>query len=255
MTKVIKYVVFDVIRNKFVIGYALLLFLLCFSFFGFEQDSAKGLLSILNINMIVVPLVSVIFSTIHFYNSYEFLELLSAQPISRKTIFFSQYFGVCITLSLAFLLGVGVPTLIFDGSAGGVTLVYTGLLLTVVFVSLAFLASVLTKDKAKGIGLALAMWFYFSLIYDGLVLSIFLMFSDYPMEKATLGFTALNPTDLARILVLMKLDISALMGITGAVFQDFFSSGLGIAFALSMLFLWIFFPIKIASSVFNKKDL
>ena len=61
MTKVIKYVVFDVIRNKFVIGYALLLFLLCFSFFGFEQDSAKGLLSILNINMIVVPLVSVIF--------------------------------------------------------------------------------------------------------------------------------------------------------------------------------------------------
>jgi Cu-processing system permease protein len=205
--------------------------------------------------MIVVPLVSVIFSTIHFYNSYEFLELLSAQPISRKTIFFSQYLGVCITLSLAFLLGVGVPTLLFDGSAGGATLVYTGLLLTVVFVSLAFLASVLTKDKAKGIGLALAMWFYFSLIYDGLVLSIFLMFSDYPMEKATLVFTALNPTDLARILVLMKLDISALMGITGAVFQDFFSSGLGISFALIMLFLWILFPIKIASTIFNKKDL
>lgn len=255
MIKILKYVVYDVIRSKFVIGYALLLLVLCFSFFGFEQESSKGLLSILNINMIVVPLVSIIFSTIHFYNSYEFLELLSAQPISRKTIFFSQYLGVCITLCLAFFVGVGLPTLLFDGTAGGLTLVYTGLLLTVVFVSLAFFASVLTKDKAKGIGLALALWFYFSLVFDGLVLSIFLLFSDYPMEKATLVFTALNPTDLARILVLMKLDVSALMGITGAVFQDFFSSGMGTAFALIMLLIWIFMPIKFAASIFNKKDL
>ncbi len=255
MPKIIKYVIYDVVRNKFVIGYAVLLFIICMSFFGFEQDTSKGLVSILNINMIVVPLVSIIFSTIHFYNSYEFLELLSAQAISRKTIFFSQYFGVASTLSIAFLIGVGIPTFIFDGTEGGLTLVYTGVLLTIVFVSLAFLASVFTKDKAKGIGLALVLWFYFSLIYDGLVLSIFLMMSDYPMEKATLVFTALNPTDLARILVLMKLDVSALMGITGAVFQNFFSTITGLIFALFMLVLWIYMPINLASRIFNKKDL
>lgn len=255
MLKIIKYVVYDVIRNKFVVGYALLLFIICLSFFGFEQDTSKGLVSILNINMIVVPLVSIIFATIHFYNSYEFLELLSAQAISRKTLFFSQYIGVAVSICLAFLLGVGLPTLIFDGTTGGLTLVYTGLLLTVSFVSLAFLASVLTKDKAKGIGLALVLWFYFSLVYDGLVLTIFLLFSDYPMENATLVFTALNPADLARILVLMQLDVSALLGITGTVFQDFFNTTTGVLFALFMLLLWVIVPMQFAANIFSKKDL
>lgn len=255
MAKVFKYVVYDIIKNRFVIGYTLLLLAMSMSFFSFESDPNKGLLSMLNIILIVVPLVSVIFSTIHFYNSYEFLELLSAQPMSRKTIFFSQYFGVCFSLCLAFLLGVGLPTYIFEGSIRGFTLIFSGFLLTLIFVSIAFFASVLTRDKAKGIGLALALWFYFCLLFDGIVLSILLGMSDYPMEKASLAFTAFNPTDLARILVLMKLDVSALMGITGAVFQNFFSSNIGISIAIGLLMLWIFIPIRMAYGVFNKKDL
>jgi Cu-processing system permease protein len=255
MAKVFKYVVYDIIKNRFVIGYTLLLLAMSLSFFGFESDPNKGLLSMLNIILIVVPLVSIIFSTIHFYNSYEFLELLSAQPMGRKTIFFSQYFGVCFSLSLAFLLGVGLPTYIFEGSIRGFTLILSGLFLTLIFVSIAFFASVFTRDKAKGIGIALALWFYFSLLFDGIVLSILLGMSDYPMEKASLVFTAFNPIDLARILVLMKLDVSALMGITGAVFQNFFSSNIGISIAIFLLFLWIFLPVRIAYNLFNKKDL
>lgn len=255
MAKVIKYVVYDIIKNRFVIGYTVLLLVMSLSFFGFESDPNKGLLSMLNIILMVVPLVSIIFSTIHFYNSYEFLELLSAQPMSRKTIFFSQYFGVCISLALAFLIGVGLPTYIFEGSIRGLTLISSGLLLTIIFVSIAFFASVFTRDKAKGIGIALALWFYLCLLYDGLVLSALLSLSDYPMEKVSLIFTALNPTDLARILVLMKLDVSALMGITGAVFQNFFSSNMGVSIAFALLLLWIFIPIRFAYNLFNKKDL
>lgn len=255
MNKVIKYVVYDIIRNRFVLSYTLLLLLISLAFFGFEADPNKGLLSLLNIIMIVVPLVSVIFTTIHFYNSYEFLELLSAQPISRKTIFFSQYLGVCIALCLAFIIGIGVPTYIFEGSASGITLVFCGLLLTLVFISLAFMASAITKDKAKGIGIALGIWFYFSIVYDGLILTALLSFSDYPLEKATLFFTALNPTDLARILVLMKLDISALLGVTGTIFQQFFASDIGLLTAITLLLLWIITPVLMAFRFFYRKDL
>ncbi|PLK42168.1 ABC transporter permease subunit [Emticicia sp. TH156] len=255
MNKVIKYVVYDIVRNRFVLSYTLLLLLISLAFFGFEADPNKGLLSLLNIILMVVPLVSIIFSTIHFYNSYEFLELLSAQPISRKTIFFSQYMGVCIALCLAFMIGIGIPVYIFEGSASGLTLVFCGLLLTLAFISLAFLASAITKDKAKGIGISLGIWFYFSIVYDGLVLTALLSFSDYPLEKASLFFTALNPTDLARILVLMKLDISALLGVTGAIFQQFFSSYVGFIIAIVLLFFWILGPVLIASRIFYKKDL
>lgn len=255
MNKVTKYVVYDIVRNRFVIGYTLLLLAITMSFFGFESDPNKGLLSLLNIILMVVPLVSIIFSTIHFYNSYEFIELMSAQPLSRKSIFLSEYVGVAASLSLAFLVGVGVPTFLFDGSSRGVILLISGLLLTLAFVSLAFLAAVTTRDKAKGIGVALVIWFYFALVYDGLVLGILFSFSDYPLEKAMLILTALNPTDLARIMVLMKMDISALMGFTGAVFQDFFSTHYGLLVAMLVLMAWVLLPVAIATRIFQKKDL
>lgn len=255
MNKVTKYVVYDIVRNRFVMGYTLLLLAITMSFFSFESDPNKGLLSLLNIILMVVPLVSIIFSTIHFYNSYEFIELMSAQPLSCKRIFLSEYVGVAASLSLAFLVGVGIPTMLFEGSSRGVILLISGLLLTLTFVSLAFLAAVITRDKAKGIGLALVIWFYFSLVYDGLVLGILFSFSDYPLEKAMLILTALNPADLARIMVLMKMDISALMGFTGAVFQDFFSTNYGLIIAFSILLGWVAWPVALATRIFNKKDL
>ncbi|HEY1055914.1 MAG TPA: ABC transporter permease, partial [Emticicia sp.] len=63
MNKVIKYVVYDIVRNRFVLSYTLLLLLISLAFFGFEADPNKGLLSLLNIILMVVPLVSIIFST------------------------------------------------------------------------------------------------------------------------------------------------------------------------------------------------
>ncbi len=255
MKKVLKYVLYDILRNRFVIAYTLLLLLISLAFFGFEVNPGKGVISLLNINLIVVPLVSIIFASTHFYNSYEFLELLASQPLSRKTIFFSQYLGVSISLLMAFLIGVGLPVLVYEGTITGFRLVLTGSILTLIFVSLAFLSAVITRDKAKGMGLALAIWFYFSVVYDGLVLSIFLNFSDYPMEKATVLFSLLNPIDLARILVLIKMDVSALMGITGAVFQSFFGSASGLAVSLTALIVWFISPVLVAFSKFNKKDL
>ena len=122
-------------------------------------------------------------------------------------------------------------------------------------VSIALLASVKTRDKAKGIGLAILLWFYFSIIFDGLVLFLLFQFQDYPMEKPMLVFTALNPIDLSRILILLKMDISALMGYTGAVFQDFFGTISGTIIALSTLLLWVVTPCWLSVRSFVKKDL
>ena len=124
-----------------------------------------------------------------------------------------------------------------------------------VFVSLAFLASVLTRDKTRGIGIAMMLWFYFTLIFDGIVLMVMFAFSDYPLERFTIFLSCLNPVDLARIMVLLKMDISALMGFTGAVFNQFFGSGFGIILSITVMLLWILVPIYIALRIFKRKDL
>jgi Cu-processing system permease protein len=231
------------------------LFISTFAMFQLDSDSGKVVLSLLNIVLMVVPLVSIVFSTIHFFNSYEFIELMLAQPMRRSTIFVSEYLAVAMSLGMAYLVGVGVPLMLFGLSPSALTLLFTGLVLTIVFVSLAFLSSVLTRDKAKAIGIALLFWFYFSLIYDGLLLWVVYSFSDYPLEKVTLALIAFNPVDLARIIMLLQLDISALMGYTGAFYQEFFGSSLGMVFSSATLFVWIALPLVFALRIFNSKDL
>lgn len=255
MNKVLKYVFYDIIRNKIVLAYAVFLLLLSIGLFNLGGSPDKAILSLLNLVLLTVPLISIVFATTHFYNSYEFMELLVAQPIHRKKIFLSEYLGVACSLSGAFLLGVGVPVLLFGASLTGLYLVLTGVFITFIFVAMAFLASVITRDKAKGIGIALMLWFYFALIYDGIVLFILYTFGDYPLEHATLVMTALNPVDLGRIIVLLNLDVSALMGYTGALYKSILGSLWGISVAFGLLLLWVLVPFLSSRRIFSRRDL
>jgi len=255
MTRIVKYIFYDLLRTRFILLYTALLLISTIVLFQFDSDPGKIILSLLNIVLMVVPLVSIVFTTIHFFNSYEFIELMLAQPVNRKVIFLSEFFALALSLCLAYVVGVGIPIVLYGAFSGGPTLLFSGLMLTLVFVALAFLASVLTRDKAKAIGIALLFWFYFSLIYDGILLWVIFAFSDYPLEKLTLGLVALNPVDLARIIMLLKLDISALMGYTGAFYKNFFGSSLGIIFSTLVLFVWVALPMVIATRIFAKKDL
>lgn len=249
------YIFYDILRNKIVLAYTLFLFVVSLSMFQMEENNSKAMLSLLNIVLIVLPLVSLVFTTIHYYNSYEFIELMLSQPLSRTRILLSEFAGVSISLLSAFFIGAGIPVLIFAHNDTGFALLFTGGALTLVFTSIAFLASVYARDKARGIGFALLLWFYFALIYDGLVLLILFSFSDYPLEKLTLVLSALNPIDLGRIFIMLKMDISALMGYTGALYKDFFGSGTGILFTVGIMLLWIFVPLWLAILKFKRKDI
>ena len=255
MKKIIKHVVTDILRNRIVLIYTLFLLVTSFSVFSLEDNNSKGLLSLLNIILIVVPLVCIIFSTIYMYNSAEFIELLVSQPLKRKSIWLSLFGGLAVSLSIAFLIGIGIPVVLYQPNTIGFTMITTGILLSLIFVAIAILATVYTRDKAKGIGAAIMLWLYFSLLFDGLVLFLLFQFADYPMEKTMIALSALNPIDLSRILILLQLDVSAMMGYTGAVFKDFFGTPAGIIFSLLILILWIVLPVWCSTRKFNSKDL
>jgi Cu-processing system permease protein len=255
MTKIIKYVFTDIFRNKIVLGYTVFLLLISLSVFNLEDNTSKGILSLLNIILIIVPLVSIIFSTTYIYNSAEFIELLVSQPLKRKHIWSSLFAGLAGSLSCSFLVGAGLPILFFAPAEIGLIMTAMGLLLSIIFVAIAMLAAVMTRDKAKGIGISIFLWLYFSLLFDGLILFILFQFQDYPLEKFMIIASACNPIDLSRILILLKMDISALMGFTGAVFRDFFGSQPGFAIAFLVLGLWIVITFWLSLRKFNRKDL
>ncbi len=255
MFKVVKYVMVDILRSKVIIAYTLFLLAISLSIFSLEDNPSKGLMSMLNIILIIVPLVSLIFSTIYMYNAGEFIELLVSQPIKRTHLLLSHFIGILLSLLVAFTLGAGLPLILMEGSATAYTMLLTGLVLTAIFVALALVGSVVTRDKARGIGIAILLWLYFSLFYDGLLMLVMFQFSDYPLEKPMLVLASFNPVDLARVLILLKLDISALMGYTGAIFNEFLGTQTGIIYSSAIMLLWIVFPVAFALRKFSGKDL
>lgn len=255
MNRIIKIILLDILKSKIVLAYTFILAILSWSSFALEDNSAKGILTILNVILFTVPLVSILFATIYLYNSSEFIELLLSQPIKRRKIWISLFLGLSISMIIAFFVGAGIPLLVNSPDSVGIIMLLNGCLITVIFTALAFLSSILTRDKAKGIGIAIMTWLFFSLLFDGLVLFLLFQFQDYPIENAMVGITAFSPIDLARIQILLHLDVSAMMGYTGAIFKDFFGTSTGLIVSFLLLSLWAIIPFFISLRKFNNKDL
>ncbi len=255
MNKIARFILFDILKNKIVIFYTILLFIISWSVLGLEENYTKATLSLLNVVLLVVPLVSIIFSTIYVYNSSQFIELLLSQPIARPKVWFNIFLGLSTALTLAFLLGCGLPILLYSSVETGFSLVIIGILLSVIFTSFAMLAAITSRDRAKGIGIAIFAWMFFSIIYDGILLVLMFQFADYPIEGIMATVAGLNPVGLSRIFVLLQLDISAMLGYSGAIFRQVFGSGGGMGISLVVLLIWALVPFLVSLIKFNKKDL
>src|SRR6185437_9472545 len=133
-------------------------------------------------------------------------------------------------------------------------LVFAGAALTAVFTALAFLIALRVEDRLHGVGVAIGVWLLFALFYDGLVLLLVALFADHPMEKPVLAMVLANPVDLARVLLLLRFDLAALMGYTGAVFQRLLGGWTGSILAGAALALWVAIPVAIGQRVFRRKD-
>jgi Cu-processing system permease protein len=256
--KILVYEFHNTIRSKWVILYTFFFFLVGYGLFSFSGDVDKAYISMMNIIIIVIPLVSIIFGSIYFYNSREFIEMMLSQPIDRKSLFLGIYLGTAIPLSAGFGIGFFVPFVLFgkvtEQIEGFILLLMIGVLLTFIFIALSFLISVKQDDKSKGLGFAILLWLILAVIYDGFVLLIIYYFQDYPLENALIILSAFNPIDLGRILFLMEFDISALMGYTGAVFNRFFGNSFGVIISFACLIFWVIIPFLFSQRFFKKKD-
>lgn len=253
--QIVRYQLRDAARSRWVLAYGLLFLLLTEGLFRLGGGGERVVVSLLNAVLLLVPLVGLLFGALHFYNSREFMELMLAQPLERSVLFGGLYGGLALPLILAFALGVGLPFAWHGGGGGALlALLGVGVALTLVFTGVAFLVALAFEDRAKGMGAALLLWLGAGIIWDGLVLLLVLLFSDYPLEKPMLVLTFLNPIDLGRVLLLLQLDIAALMGYTGAVFRRFFGSEAGVLASAAALVIWTGAPLWLGFLRFRRKD-
>lgn len=259
MFKIIKYSFYDLMRSRWNYVYFFFYLALGFVLLFLNNDVSKAVITLMNIIVVLTPLIGTIFGVMYYYNSREFTELLLAQPIKRSTIFIGQYLGLSLSLSISLVLGLGIPFVLYGAIQTTVifnffSLLLTGMLLSFIFVGLSFIIALKNEHKIKGFGFAIVMWLLLAIIYDGLFLITLLVFNDYPLDKFSLIATLFNPIDLSRILILLKLDISALMGYTGAVFEKYFGTQLGLLLSFISLTLWVILPAWAIVRISGKKD-
>jgi len=259
MLKILKYSFYDLMRSRWSYVYFAFYMLLGVVLLFLNNDLSKAVITLMNVIIVLVPLIGTIFGVMYYYNSKEFTELLLAQPLKRSSIFLGQYLGVALSLSMSLILGLGIPFVFYGLFKSNAIwdfslLLITGTFLTFIFTALAFNIALSNENKIKGFGYAILLWLFLAIIYDGLFLMSLVLFEDYPLDKLSLFGTMLNPIDLSRTLILLKLDISALLGYTGAVFKKFFGTNFGLILSLLMLTIWVILPILRITFKSKRKD-
>jgi Cu-processing system permease protein len=259
MFKVMKYSFYDLSRSRWTYAYFAFFLMITFGLLNFSPDLSRTIVSLMNIVLILCPLIGTLFGALYYYNSREFIDLLLALPLPRRAIFLGKYLGLSLSLALSFLLGVSIPMMIFgifstDQLLNFIILLSTGIFLTFIFTAIAFLVTIRFENPIRGFGAAIFTWLFLAVIYDGILLLVLIYFEHYPLDRFALIMTLFNPVDLSRVLIMLQLDISALMGYTGAVFRKFLGTATGMAVAYSALLIWIVLPVLGFLRMAGKKD-
>ncbi len=256
--KILKFEFNNVVRSRWILSVFGFFFIITYALFTFEANTQKSILSLFNLVIYLVPLIGLIFGTMYFYNSKEYIEMMLCQPIPRSALFFGLYLGTTLPLSLSLIGGMLLPYLLFNPSKNFFELLsllmIESIVLTFISISIAFLISTKLSDKVKGLSLSLFIYLVMAIAFDGLMLLFIFMFSDYPVEKILLFLSLFNPVNLSRTLFVMKFDISALMGLTGALFKKFYGSFFGTFVSATSLLLWAVVPFWFGLKSFIKKD-
>lgn len=260
----------DARRNKWLLGYTVLLAVLGLAVAYTGLGSAAGLsltmfgrttATLINLTLFLAPLVGVSLgaATISGERDQGTLDHLLSQPIERGELLLGKYVGLWTSLLLATLIGfapAGVVVAAFAGVASFYSFLIFPLLAQLVIsamLALGLMISVRSDGRSQSQTFAILIWFVFVLAYDLLLLSSFSItkFSADILAMLLL----LNPIDAGRVLSILLLEPDLYMlGPAGAfLIESVGALGTG-ALLLSSLLVWTAIPLILANRHFRLRS-
>lgn len=251
----------DRIRNRWVLAVALVftVFALVIAYFGGAQQGAVGfrsieftIASLVSLVIYLIPLIALLlgFDAIVGERERGSLDLLLAMPITRFELLIGKYLGLAVALTVSTVAGFGLVALVLstqlslNGLYHFVGFTLSSVLLGWAFLSLAVMLSVFASDRARASGLAIAMWFFFVLVFDLLMLGVLVVTGGQHSGELFPYLLLLNPADVFRVLNVFSLDdVRTLYGLASIV-----PPTLGNPWLMGGVMLaWVVAPLGIAS--------
>ena len=190
---------------------------------------------------------------------YGFLDLIRSNWLILYTLFyFVVALGVLITngdvsKSIISLLNVIVIIIPLIAAIFGVIYYYNSREYIEMFLAQPMRRLDIFLGQFLGLALSLSVRYLQSSGRSSADISL-VEYEEYPLEKFALASTLLNPIDLSRIFIMLKFDTAALFGYTGAIFNKFFDSDLGVVLAACALLAWCFIPLLLILRKAQRKD-
>lgn len=251
----------DRLRNRWVLAVAAVFtaFALVIAYFGAAQQGAVGLrgidvtiASLVSLVIYLVPLIALIlgYDAIVAERERGSLDLLLSMPITRLELLLGKFAGLAGALGVATFVGFGLAGVLLVQQLGGGALYHYGgfmlsaFLLSLCFLSLAVMVSVLAHDRVRASGVAIALWFLYVLVYDLVLLGILVVTEG----RFSLNFfpvlLMLNPADIFRILNIFGFeDVRRIYGLA-TVFPETLANPWLLG---SAMVFWIIAPLGVAA--------
>ena len=250
----------DRMRNRWVLAVTLVftVFSLVIAYFGGAQQGAVGfrsieftIASLVSLVIYLIPLISLLlgFDAIVGERERGSLDLLLSLPITRLELLLGKYLGLAAALTLSTLVGFGlVAVLLYQHISWAGLYHYIGFMISSVLLGLAFLSmavlmSVVARDRTRASGLAIAMWFFFVLVFDLLLLGILVGTGGSFGGDTFAWLLLLNPADVFRILNVFSLDDVRTMYGLASIIPPSLGSPLVMG---SVMLAWIVLPLAVA---------
>lgn len=261
----------DSLRNRWLVAIALVFATLALgiAWFGAAASGQVGyastpatIASLASLGIFLIPLIALLLAYDAIVGEDEggTLLLLMTYPISRSQLLLGKFLGHGLTLALATVIGFGVAglaiaALVEDVAIGNLAIamlrfIGSTVLLGWGFIALAYLVSARVGEKPVAAGLALAIWFFFVLIFDLLLLGS-LVASEGKLNADLLPWLLmLNPTDIYRLLNIVAFG-------NGPQLSGVLSLGadlpIGMAGLWAALVLWVALPLAGALALFRNR--
>lgn len=256
----------DRIRNRWVLAVALVftVFALVIAYFGAAQQGTVGVrgievtvASLVSLVIYLVPLIALLlgFDAIVGERERGSLDLLLSMPLTRVELLLGKFLGLAAALACSTLAGFGlVGALLATTLPAGALYHYAGFILSALLLGLAFLSlavtvSVFAGDRTRASGGAIALWFFFVLVFDLLLLGA-LVASGGGFGAQVFPYLLLfNPADVFRILNIFGThELRSLHGLA-TTFPDALASPWLLG---SVMLAWIAAPLTLAAWRFRR---
>lgn len=258
----------DGMRNRWILAITLVFALLAvgLAWFGAAASGAVGftristtIVSLASLAVFLIPLIALMLAYDSIVGEEEkgTLLLLMTYPLSRTGLLAGKFLGHGAIMTLSTVLGFGIAAVIivmlaeqatFANLIGPFSLfIASAILLGLVFLALAYLVSVVTREKARAAGLALLVWFLFVLVYDLALLGVLVGTEGRLSGSMFRILLLLNPTDVFRLVNLIGFEETAASSGLLSVFQD---QNYSLSLLLGILVAWILVPLAAAAALF-----